>query len=193
MINNNLGLIGLATFLAYSGFSAIEAGEAGMEYSSAQDTVTANLVPKGLNIGERAPERASPSPNGEIIKLSSLRGKIVLIDFWASWCLPCRRENPNLVRVYHRFKDARFKNGAGFTIYSISLDQDKARWLGAIAADKLVWNNHVCDLKGSKSEPATKYDVSSLPSNFLIDRNGIILSIDQSVETLTVKLDRLLK
>ena len=121
------------------------------------------------SIGATAPELAFPNPDGTIMKLSDLRGKVVLIDFWASWCGPCRRENPNVVNVYNKYKDK------GFEIYSVSLDRDKNSWIKAIETDKLVWKNHVSDLKYWSSEAAKLYGVNSIPATFLIDKDGKII------------------
>ena len=140
----------------------------------------------GIEIGSKAPEIALSSVNGKIIKLSSLKGKVVLIDFWASWCRPCRAENPNVVRLYKKYKN---KN---FTIFSISLDQDKNKWIDAINQDKLSWPNHVSELSGWRSTSATKYGVSSIPKTFLIDKNGIIIGYDLRGEALENKLSELL-
>jgi thiol-disulfide isomerase/thioredoxin len=150
-------------------------------------------VSVGLNIGNKAPDIEYKSPDGKAIKLSSLNGNIVLIDFWASWCPPCRLENPNLVKSYEHFKDAAFKSGKGFTVYSVSLDQDKNGWIGAIKSDKLSWENHVSDLKGWNSEAASLYEVEAIPSNFLIDGNGIILAKNLRGDALDAKLTKLLK
>ncbi len=120
--------------------------------------------------GALAPDFTGVGPDGDTVRLSDFRGKVVLIDFWASWCGPCRRENPNVVRAYQKYKDK------GFDIIGVSLDRDRNRWISAIEADGLVWH-HVSDLKGWKSEFAALYGVRSIPHAVLLDREGRIVAI----------------
>ena len=134
---------------------------------------TKNLVSLAANIGPTvegaiAPEISLKTPEGEILALSSLRGKVVLIDFWASWCGPCRKENPNVKKIYEKYKDQ------GFEIYAVSLDNNEAQWKGAIAKDGLAWK-HVSELLGWKGAVSRAYGVGSIPQTFLLDKEGRIV------------------
>ena len=138
-----------------------------------------------LMVGGEAPEINLPQPDGTNLALSSLRGKYVLIDFWASWCGPCRKENPYNVEMYKRFKDK------GFEIYGVSLDQDPTRWKGAIEKDGLTWR-HVSDLKGWSSSAGQTYNIHSIPSTVLVDPSGKIVAKGLRGEELNAKLQELL-
>lgn len=157
------------------------------------DNYTGYVQPAvGLNLGNTAPEIVLNNPEGKEIKLSSLRGKIVLVDFWASWCGPCRHENPAVVEAYQLYKDKKFKNGNGFTVYSVSLDVQENAWKKAIEKDGLTWENHVSDLKGWNSSAAATYAVSEIPSNFLINEKGIIINKNLRGEDLVKTINKLI-
>jgi thiol-disulfide isomerase/thioredoxin len=144
-------------------------------------------VERKTAIGFPAPDIALADPDGKIIKLSSLKGKVVLIDFWASWCGPCRKENPNVVAIYNKYKDK------GFEVYSVSLDKDRDSWLAAIAKDNLVWPSHVSDLKYWKSAGAAIYGVSSIPFTVLVDKKGKIVAKKLRGEELEMQVKELCK
>ncbi len=133
-------------------------------------------------IGTLAPEIALPNPQGDTLRLSQTRGNYVLVDFWASWCRPCRAESPNLVRAYEKY------HTKGFTIFSVSLDRNKQSWTAAIQSDGLGKWYHVSDLRGWQSQAARKYGVNSIPSNFLLDPQGRIIAKNLRGQALLSKL-----
>ena len=128
---------------------------------------------ESVEIGKKAPDFAAATPDGEVVSLADVLKdhNYVLIDFWASWCGPCRRENPNVVAAFEKYKDQ------GFTVFGVSLDKNKENWIAAIQKDKLNWTQ-VSDLKFWDSEPAKLYGVRAIPSNFLVDKNGVIIAKD---------------
>jgi thiol-disulfide isomerase/thioredoxin len=166
--------------------------EYGKFISAVERQYQARLASERIKVGQPAPDIRLPGPDGEEFALSDLKGKVVLLDFWASWCGPCRRENPNVVEVYKKYRDE------GFTVFSVSLDgldsrskarysseeqveemlqRSKERWIGAIEQDNLIWDYHVSDLKKWESQPAAVYGVRGIPKAFLIDREGKIAEI----------------
>lgn len=167
--------------------------EYGNVISQIEQQVMAQMAMQKIKIGEPAPDIALPDPKGKVRKLSDYKGKLVLIDFWASWCGPCRRANPEVVRIYHKYKDQ------GFDVFSVSLDgidsntakrfndpaqlkaqmeSSKQRWIDAISQDQLTWDGHVSDLKKWESSPAGEYGVQSIPQTFLVGRDGNIVAIN---------------
>ena len=131
--------------------------------------------------GAEAPVFSLKTPEGEEVSLKEYRGKITLIDFWASWCGPCRRENPNVVKMYNKYKSK------GFEIIGVSLDRQKDAWVKAISKDGLTWK-HVSDLKGWKNAVAQAYSVSSIPHTVLVDREGKIIARNLRGAMLEAKL-----
>ena len=142
------------------------------------ELIEKSLITAGIGkVGTVLPEFKQNDANGKSFSLSSLRGKYVLVDFWASWCGPCRAENPNVVKAFNAYK------AKGFTVLGVSLDQDKNKWLDAIKKDGLAWT-HVSDLKYWNNEVAVKFGIQSIPANFLIDPNGVIIGKDLRGEDL---------
>jgi len=142
--------------------------------------------------GSKAPEIELVSPTGKKIKLSKLKGKVVLIDFWASWCGPCRRENPNVVEAYEKYAKTNFKTGKGFEIFSVSLDRKEEPWKAAIKKDGLIWKNHGWDKDGNA---ARDYSVRSIPTAFLVDGEGVIVASGNELRGLGlhIAIDKLVK
>ncbi|MDX2002197.1 MAG: TlpA disulfide reductase family protein [Chitinophagales bacterium] len=135
-----------------------------------------------LSDGKPAPDFEVKGPKGETYKLSQLKGQVVLLDFWASWCRPCRMENPNVVTAYNTYKDK------GFTVFSVSLDDNMQAWVQAIGQDNLAWPYHGSELKKWDSAIGRMYNVSSIPTNFLIDKDGKIIGKNLRGEALQQKL-----
>ena len=142
--------------------------------------------PSAIKVGQVAPDFTLPDPSGKMISLNSFRGKYVLVDFWASWCGPCREENPNVVKAYQQYK------GKNFTILGVSLDKTKDKWQQAIKEDGLAWN-HVSDLKFWDSAVVPLYGINAIPTNFLLDPQGKVIAANLRGPALEAKLQEVLK
>lgn len=149
---------------------------------------------KKIAIGQKAPELAFQNPEGKTIKLTEIaKGRVVLLDFWASWCRPCRGASPALVALYNKYKDQKFKGAKNpFTVVSVSLDQNKDAWVKAIADDHLDWPYHMSDLKSWSSDAATTYGVQWIPQCFLIDASGKVVGKYMTAGEAIADLDKLM-
>ncbi len=145
--------------------------------------------------GAPAPELAYPTPGGETLKLSDIsKGRVVLVDFWASWCRPCRMANPRLVEMYNKYKDMKFKDAKkGFTVLSVSLDKNKEAWVAAIEKDNLAWKNHISDLGGWESQAASDYGIQFIPQAFLVGPDGKVIGKYNTAEQADGDIQKLLK
>ncbi len=182
-------IYGLELIDPSNNYAFLDSISRGLQASMPKNTYVknfANLVEsmRSLAIGAIAPEIALPNQNGQLVTLSSLKGKYVLIDFWAAWCRPCRIENPNVVRVYNQYSDRNFE------ILGVSLDRTKEAWLKAIEQDALPWI-HISDLKFWNSIAAKTYQISSIPATYLIDPEGKIIAKNLRGSSLEAKLKKI--
>ncbi|WP_052353895.1 redoxin domain-containing protein [Flectobacillus major] len=186
----------ISAFIIYSYFTRAGSEEKAKTYynllaKNAQATYYGTNIKEFLDnsakvdVGKMAPAFSMADTTGNAFTLASLKGKYVLVDFWASWCGPCRKENPNVVKAYNEYRDKNFE------IVGVSLDDKKSNWVKAINADKLTWV-HVSDLKGWQNEAAKMYAVSAVPMNFLLDKNGKIIAKNLRSEELHKKLAELI-
>lgn len=158
------------------------AGSVKTAYKTELDTKL--LFLKGLQPGAESPLFELPDVNGKMLSLADYRGRYVLVDFWASWCAPCRMENPNVVKAYNKYKEK------GFTVLGVSLDDNKDKWVEAIEKDGLTWT-HISDLKGWKSPPVAQYNVTGVPFSVLVDPSGKIVGTDLKGQELQSTLERI--
>ncbi len=191
LIENNSNVLISAFLVTYfendidTYYPLYEAVEKGLSKNYADNQFVqyvSQKVKSALGPGHEAPEIAMKDPDGKERKLSDLRGKVVMIDFWASWCRPCRMENPNVVKLYNKY------HSKGFEIFSVSLDKKHDDWVAAIEKDGLIWPNHVSDLNGWTSSGGSAYGITSVPNTVLVDRQGRIIAKGLRGEELERKL-----
>ncbi len=158
-------------------------------------TATAQYQNDKIKVGQQAPELVFANPEGDTLKLSEIYpNRYVLIDFWASWCGPCRRANPRLVKMYREYKDLKYEGAKkGFTVLSVSLDQNKEKWVAAIAKDSLEWEYHMSDLGGWGAQPAKIYGVSYVPQAVLVGPDGNIVATYNFAEEAEAELKKRVK
>lgn len=143
--------------------------------------------------GTKAPSFVGQLPTGDSIALEDFRGQYVLLDFWASWCAPCRKASPELVRLYEKYHSAPFAEAKGFTIISVGMEKDRGAWLRAIKKDNLYWPNHISDLKRMNDHVGLLYGVREIPTTYLLNPQGVIVGVNLSESELDKLLERQLQ
>ncbi len=147
----------------------------------------------GPAVGQSAPEVEGEDPDGKVYRLSSLKGYLVLLDFWASWCGPCRHENPTVVKAYETYSKLKLNNAKGFKVFSVSLDKNRDAWKLAILQDHLDWKYHISELKAWDASAVKDYRVSAIPSNFLISPDGQVIAVNLRGDALLIELEKWVK